>query len=342
MIRSKLTSILIVFLSCCVMTTSANSKHHDTPFRIYMVVWRGCEDACRGFQDYFREEGVDVNFIIRDANRDKAKLPDFVREAKELEVDLVLTWGTSVTVGMIGTLTDRDPARHITDIPVVFMIVADPIGAGIIETYESSGRTNITGTRNRAPEEVQMKAIRAYRYFKRLGIIYNTNELNSVLNIKKIRQLAKKMRFELFERSIDLDENGKPIIESVPQKIKELKNRNVAFIYVGSSSFLMRNRDYLTTSAVEQGVPIVSAYDAMARNSNALLAVASRYYSVGKLAGYQAKNILINKIAPLDMPILGLSRYSYVINMETAMKLRLYPPIKVMRYAEVVHGKSQQ
>jgi len=341
MIRSKLIFILIVFLACCVMMPSANSKHHDKPFRIYMVVWRGCEDACRGFQDYFREEGIDVKFIIRDANRDKARLPAFVREAKELEVDLVLTWGTSVTVGMIGTLADSDPVQHITDIPVVFMIVADPVGAGIIETYESSGRTNITGTRNRAPEEVQMKAIRAYRYFKRLGIIYNTNELNSVLNVKKIRKLAKKMRFDLFERSIDLDENGKPIIESVPQKIKELKNKNVAFVYVGSSSFLMRNRDYLTTSAIEQGVPIVSAYDAMARKSNALLAVASRYYSVGKLAGYQAKNILINKSAPIDIPILGLSRYSYVINMETARKLRLYPPIKVMRYAEVVHGKSQ-
>ncbi|MEE9117223.1 MAG: ABC transporter substrate-binding protein [Calditrichia bacterium] len=342
MIRSKLTAILIVFLVCFVMTPFANSKHHDKPFRIYMVVWRGCEDACRGFQDYFSEEGIDVSFIIRDANRDKARLPAFVREAKELEVDLVLTWGTSVTVGMIGTLADSDPVQHITDIPVVFMIVADPVGAGTIETYESSGRTNITGTRNRAPEEVQMKAIRAYRYFKRLGIIYNTNELNSVLNVKKIRKLAKKMRFDLFERSIDLDENGKPIIESVPQKIKELKNRNVAFVYVGSSSFLMRNRDYLTNSAIEQGVPIVTAYDAMARKSNALLAVASRYYSVGKLAGYQAKNILINKIVPIDMPILGLSRYSYVINMETARKLRLYPPIKVMRYAEVVHGKSQQ
>jgi putative ABC transport system substrate-binding protein len=243
---------------------------------------------------------------------------------------------------MIGTLADSDPVQHITDIPVVFMIVADPVGAGIIETYESSGRTNITGTRNRVPEEVQMKAIRAYRYFKRLGIIYNTNELNSVLNVKKIRKLAKKMRFDLLERSIDLDENGKPIIESVPQKIKELKNRNVAFIYVGSSSFLMRNRDYLTNSAIEQRVPIVSAYEAMARKSNALLAVASRYYSVGKLAGFQAKNILINKIAPIDMPILSLSRYSYVINMETARKLRLYPPIKVLRYAEVVHAKSQQ
>jgi putative ABC transport system substrate-binding protein len=342
MIRSKLTLILIVFMTCCVMTPSAYSKRHDKPFKIYMVVWRGCEDACKGFQDYFREEGIEVNFIIRNANRDKTKLPAFVREAKELEVDLVLTWGTSVTVGMIGTLADSDPVKHITDIPVVFMIVADPVGAGIIVTYESSGRTNITGTRNRVPEEVQMKAIRAYRYFKRLGIIYNTNELNSVLNFKKIGELAKNMRFELFAQSIDLDENGKPIIESVPQKIKELASRKVTFIYVGSSSFLMRNRDYLTNSAIGQGVPIVAAYEEMARKSNALLAVASRYYSVGKLAGFQAKNILINEIAPIDLPILSLSRYSYVINMETARKLRLYPPIKLLRYAEVVHGKSQQ
>ena len=342
MIRLKIAFILIVFIACCVMTSTAYSKRHDKPFKIYMVVWRGCEDACRGVQDYFQEEGIEVNFIIRNANRDKTKLPAFVHEAKELEVDLVLTWGTSVTIGIIGTIADSDPAQHIADIPVVFMIVADPLGAGIIANYESSGRTNITGTRNRVPEEVQMKAIRAYRYFKRLGIIYNTNELNSVLNVKKIRELAKKMRFDLFERPIDLDENGKPIIESVPQKIKELKNRNGDFISVGSSSFLMRHRDYLTNTAIEKRVPIVSAYEAMASKSNALLAVANRYYSVGKLAGFQAKNILINKIAPINMPILSLSRYSYVINMETARKLRLYPPIKVLRYAEVVHGKPQQ
>ena len=341
MIRSKLTAILIVFLACWVMAPSAYSKQQDKPFRIYMAVWRGCEDACKGFQDYFREEGIDVDFIIRDANRDKARLPGFVREAKELKVDLVITWGTSVSVGMIGTLADSDPVEHLTDIPVVFMIVADPVGAGIIENYESSGRPNITGTRNRVPEEVQMKAIRAYRYFKRLGILYNPNELNSVLNLKKIRKLARDMRFDLFERSIDLDQNGKPMLTSVPQKIKELKDRNVAFVYVGSSSFLMRHRDYLTKSAIEQRVPIVSAYEAMARKSNALLAVASRYYSVGQLAGFQAKNILINKLAPIDLPVLSLSRYSYVINMETARKLKLYPPIKVLRYAEIVHGKSQ-
>jgi putative tryptophan/tyrosine transport system substrate-binding protein len=342
MIQPKLASILIVFLTCLAMTPCAKSSQQDKPFSIYMAVWRGCEDACRGVQDYFREEGIEVNFIIRDANRDKGRLPAFVREAKELKVDLVITWGTSVTVGMIGTLADSDPAEHIIDIPVVFMIVADPVGAGIIENYGSSGRTNITGTQNRVPEEVQMKAIRAYRYFKRLGIIYNTNELNSVLNVGKIRNLSKKMRFDLSERTIDLDENGKPILASVPQKIKELKEKDVDFIYVGSSSFLMRHRDYFTKSAIDQGVAIVSAYEAMASKSNALLAVASRYYSVGKLAGFQAKNILVDENTPIDLPILSLSRYSYVINMETARKLRLYPPIMVLRYAEVVHGQLQK
>jgi putative ABC transport system substrate-binding protein len=240
---------------------------------------------------------------------------------------------------MVGTINDYDPERHISDIPVVFMIVADPIGAGIIENYAISGRSNITGTRNRVPEEVQMKAIRSYRHFKRLGILYNSNELNSVLNLHKIRNLAKKMRFDLFERAVDLDENGKPNIASVPIKISELKNREVEFIYVGSSSFLMRNRDYVTKSALKQGVPMVSAYEAMAKTSSALLAVASRYYSVGKLAGFQAKQILIDKRKPIDLPILSLSRYSYVINMDTARKLKLYPPIVLLRYAEIVRGR---
>jgi putative ABC transport system substrate-binding protein len=309
------------------------------PLTVYVAVWRGCEDACKGFQDYIREEKIDVNIVVRDAERDKSRLPGFVREAKQLGADLVVTWGTSVTLGMVGTITDHDPERHITDIPVVFMIVADPVGAGIIESYTTSGRPNITGTQNRVPEEVQIKAIRSYRYFKRLGILYNSNELNSVLNLNKIRNLAKRMRFDLIERAVDLDEKGDPIIASVPIKISELKSRDVEFIYVGSSSFLMRNSDFVTKSALDQGVPMASAYEAMAKTSNALLAVASRYYSVGKLAGYQAKLILIDKSKPIDLPVLSLSRYSYVINMDAARKLKLYPPIELLRYAEIVHGQ---
>lgn len=77
----------------------------------------------------------------------------------------------------------------------------------------------------------------------------------------------------------------------------------------------------------------------MAKTSNALLAVASRYYSVGKLAAYQPKLILIDNSKPIDLPVLSLSRYSYVLNMDTARKLNLHPPILLLRYAEIVHGQ---
>ena len=39
------------------------------PFHIYMAVWRGCEDACKGFQDYFRDNKIPATFtVIRSSN----------------------------------------------------------------------------------------------------------------------------------------------------------------------------------------------------------------------------------------------------------------------------------
>ena len=340
MFRRSFFFIVYLLAVSLLMPLPLSAQNNRKPFDIYMIVWRGCEDACKGFQDYFRERDIEVNFILRNAARDKKRLPGFVREARKMNVDLVLTWGTSVTAGTVGKLGKVNPDIHLTDIPVVFMIVADPVGAKIIENYESSGRSHITGTRNRVPEEVQMKAIRAYRQFKRIGLIYNTNEQNSVLNAETMRSVAEKMQFELVEATLDLNESGKPTVESIPLKIAELKKKNVDFIYVGSSSFLMAHRDQFTSAALEMGMPVAAAYEAMAAKSNALLAVASRYYNVGKLAGYQAEQILVEKIAPGEIPIRSLSRFSYVINMKTAKQLKLFPPISVLRYAEVVEGEG--
>lgn len=340
MFRRNLFIIIFLIGASLLISFPISAKNNRTPFNIHMIVWRGCEDACKGFQDYFRERNIDVNFTLRNAARDKKRLPGFVREARKMNVDLVLTWGTSVTIGTVGKLGKVNPDVHLTDIPVVFMIVADPVGAKIIESYKSSGRPHITGTRNRLPEEVQMKAIRAYREFKRIGLIYNTNELNSVLNAKTMRLVAKKMQFELVEAALDLNESGKPMVESIPKKIAELKKKNVDFIYIGSSSFLMTHRNQFTRAALEMGMPVAAAYEAMAAKSQALLAVASRYYNVGKLAGYQAEQILVNKIVPGDIPIRSLSRFSYVINMRTAKRLKLFPPLSVLRYAEVIEDTS--
>ena len=306
-------------------------------FTIYMVMWRGCEEACNGFKEYIGEKGIDANLVIRNANRDKSKLPGFVEEARSLHADLVITWGTSVTRGIAGTLSDRGDSRFINDTPLVFMVVADPIGSKIIESYEKTGRDNVTGTRNRVPESVNIMTIRSYYpAFKRLGILYNTNENNSVVKVKEVAALAKKMNFELVALELELGEDGKPRAESIPVRMADLRAAGVDFIYLGSSSFLDVHRDIFTKSAVDHGMPVLSPYERLVRDSHALMSIAARYQDVGALAGRQAKSILVDGKKPGDLPVLSVDQYAYVVNMTTAKRLNMFPSAEILQFAETV------
>ena len=309
------------------------SAQSDT-VRIVMVTWRGCEEACRGFQDYLATGELDAQVILRDAGRDRELLPGFVEEINQLQPDLLVTWGTTVTLGMIGTLDET--ASRVTDVPTVFMIVADPVGASIVESYERSGRPLVTGTRNRVPEETQMRVLADYRPFDRIGLIYNTDELNAVLKAAEIHRVSAEQGFEVVERVLESDAEGSPLVDDIPRAVADIAAQGVDFLYVGSSSFLLANADLFTSAALEHGLPVATAYEAMVRDSHGLIALAAAYYNVGQLAGYQAEEILARGRAPGDLEVLGLNRFTVLVNIDTARQLDLYPPMLLLRYAEIV------
>jgi len=333
------TVVLIgAMMMSALMPVQASSAEGAQPFRVYMALWRGCEDACKGFQAYFRDNQIPVEFTVRDAERDKTRLEGFVREAKETKPDLVVTWGTSVSRAMLGAYDSTGMERYLTEIPVVFMIVADPVGAKIVRSYQSSGRKNITGTRNRAPVAVHMKAIRSYRPFRRIGMIYNANELNARLSIKDMRKVAQEMEFELVEGEIPLGDDGKPLAASLPEVVAEIASRDVDFLYVGSSSFLSSKREEFTKLAIQYNLPVVSGTEVFVTEAHGLLAIANRYYNVGQLAALQAKRVLVDHVAPDQLEIERLKRSSLIVNMDTARKLALYPPMDILKYAELINA----
>jgi putative tryptophan/tyrosine transport system substrate-binding protein len=246
-------------------------------YKVLIATWRGCEEACQGFQDYLTEKGLDIEFVLRDAAQSEEALPGILAEARAVGADLILTWGTSVTRGIAGRLADTgDPAFN-HDIPQVFMIVADPVGAGLIESLENTGRPNLTGTYNRMPEEVTIETIRAYRPdFRHLGLVYNANESNSVIKRNEIAALAESMGFELTAIELPLGDDGKPRVGSISPKVAELKASGADFIYLGSSSFLQENGATFTAAAVEHGLPVLSPYERLVREEQALISVAAR------------------------------------------------------------------
>lgn len=325
-------------LLAAVFAAGIASSAAAAQYKLMIVTWRGCEDACRGFQDYLTEQGVDAEFVLRDAGRNKDVLAGFADEARADDVDLILTWGTSVTRGIVGTLADVGNPAFDLGIPAVFTIVADPVGSGIVDSLANTGRPDVTGTYNRVPERVNIETIRSYDpQFKRLGLLYNSDEKNSVLKRDEIAALAESMGFELTALELSLGDDGKPMVEDIAPKMAELKSAGVDFVYLGSSSFLRDNGDVTTAAAVDNGIPVLSPYEELVHESQALMSVAARYYEVGRLAGEQAKRILVDGVAPGDLPVLQMTTFAIVINMDVARKLGRFPPIGLLQVAETVN-----
>jgi putative ABC transport system substrate-binding protein len=332
-------AVAILLLTVSTSGWAAQEGANAEPAEIVMVTWRGCEDACQGFQDYIAASEVEAIVTVLDAGRDRSLLPGFVDQVIEMRPDLLVTWGTSVTLGMVGTI-DGDGSGMVTGISTVFMIVADPVGARIIEEYSRSGRPDVTGTHNRVPEATQLRVLADYLPFERLGMVYNDDELNAVLKADEIKRVGRQQGFEVVERVLATDVEGSPLVEDIATAVADIASRDVDLIYLGSSSFLLENADAFTGAALEHGLPVATSYEAMVRDSHALIALASAYYNVGQLAGYQAERVLGDGQRPGDLDVLGLDRYSVLINIETARVLDLYPPMLLLRYAEIV-GRSK-
>ncbi|WP_207461223.1 ABC transporter substrate-binding protein [Azospirillum sp. SYSU D00513] len=309
------------------------------PYKIMMVLWRGCEDACRGFQDYLRAQDIPVDYLMRDVKQDPLALPRLVAEARAFQVDLVVTWGTTASLGMLGRHDQVDPDLHLTDTPALFMIVTDPLGVGLVPSLERSGR-NLSGSLVVVPEDVQMRAIQSYRPVKRIGVVYNTDEINAVVSLERLRKVADEMGLTVVAREVPLDERGKPYAGSLPGIVADMADE-VDLFYIGSSSFLLVHRDAFTSAAVAKGVPVAAAGEVPVMESNALMGLVSRYYNVGQLTAAKAEQILVGGKRPEDIPIEALSRFSLIVNMEVAHKLKLYPPLGLQRFADVIKVSGQ-
>ena len=161
-----------VFQAVCLVLLSFLPAWGDTK-TIYVVTWEDvCEHSCQGFLETIEKSGLDAEVVLRLANQDKTKFPGYVEESRALGADIVATYGTSVTLGILGKISDEGDPRFITETPGVFWYVADPFGAGIAESFDGTGRPRIAGTFNRVPEEVNIRTIRSISpSFRHLGIL---------------------------------------------------------------------------------------------------------------------------------------------------------------------------
>lgn len=305
--------------------------------RIFAITFDMCDPICEGFQAEVEESGFDVEIVWRDYELDKSRLPGLVAEARELEADLILTNGTNATLGVVGTFDDLGDDGFIGEIPVVFTNVANPFSAGIAVDFDGTGRANVAGTFNRPEEALNIQVIKTYDdSFDTLGLLYNSDEANSVIKHDELVDLSRTMGFNLV--AVDMSQDGaRPEPEDLPAWLDRLKEAGVRWIYIGSSSFLQRNADAFTRGAIVRDMAVVSPYEHLVRKSDALISVAAHLKDVGRLAAQQALRILRDGESPGDLPIVRAADFAIVVNMDVARELNRMPPFAFLQIADTVH-----
>jgi len=308
----------------------------DGPFRIHMLLWRGETEVEQGFRTYLAEHQVPVELVVRDCNRDLGRLPDFLAEIRTDRPDLVYTWGTGITLGTVGRWDAPKEAQPIRDIPVVFALVSAPVATGIAPPDGHPARANVTGAVHVPPIPVQIAAMQAYLPLRRIAVIFNPAEQNSVSNVAQLRMAAGAVGVEVLEAPVPDGPDGKPDATSIPRLVAELARRLPQLLYIGPDNFVGNHRDELTAAGIAHGLPCFTATELEVRDGDAMFGLVSRYDMVGRLAGLKAKQILVDGMAPSELPIETLDRFSFVIRLPVALRLGLYPPLPLLDYAEII------
>ncbi len=336
-------AIFAALLSLVVLAADhdASAQLASRPYRIYAITFRGMTDVEKGFQDYFAARHIPVQITFRDLNRDNSRMAGFVEEIRRTKPDLIYTWGTSVTLGVVGSFDQVDPTQNITDIPVVFTLVAAPVLAKIVRDLKNPGR-NVTGVYHVAPTETQMRAMASYRPFKSVGILYTPTEQNSVVVVEEVREVAKRLGFTVVAKPLKLYANKKVTADGAPEMVRDMKlQSNVEWLYLPPDSYLGTiAQKVVIPAAMAFGLPAFASTEQL-MEVGALTGLVSRYHSIGQFTAYKAEQILVNKVPPSKIPVETLTRFALQVRMDVAEALKLPPPLPMFNYAELLVPKAE-
>ena len=313
--------------------TNQTAVERDGPFRIFGVVWRGETEVEAGFRSYLDQRGIPYEFTIRNLNLDRGNAPPIVEEIRQAKPDLVYTWGTGTTTSIVGKAQTDEPDKYVRDIPSIFVLVAYPQEAGIVESYESTGR-GTTGVAFLAPVEAQLNSILAYMPIKKLAAIYDSKSSNSRINIAQMSEAAPKLGIEFLALPVPLNENEKSDASMLDDLIWQAKEEGAEMLYMGPDSLLTRNSDLYTSTAIAAGLPTFASTQAPLKNSRAMFGLVTDYHTLGKLAGVQAERILVGDERPEDLPVARLDRFKLWVNIDVVHEIDMFPPINLISIAD--------
>ncbi|NKE08122.1 MULTISPECIES: ABC transporter substrate-binding protein [Mesobacillus] len=285
---------------------SGDSKEKMVKIGITQIVEHPSLDATReGFiaalKDAGYEEGKNLKLDYQNAQGDMNNNASIAQKLVSDKNDLILA---------IATPSAQAAVQATKDIPILFSAITDPVSAELVQSFEKPGG-NATGLSDTHPDAIK-NTIASIKKFvpdaKKVGIIYNNGEPNSVINVKNAKEAIKDEGLEVVETTISTSAEVKQAAESMVGRVDVL--------YIPKDNTVVAALESVITVANDKDIPIFSG-DGDSVKRGTFASYGFDYHDLGYTTGKMAVEILKGK-KPSEIPVGFPENLELIVNKKAA------------------------
>lgn len=277
-------------------------------------------DAARkGFEQGLEEAGLDVTLDVQNAQSDQATANTIAGTFASAEPDLVLA---------IATPSAQTVAQAISDVPVLFTAVTDPVTAQLVDSLEAPG-ANVTGTSDANPVKEQLELLQELDAdAKRVGVVYSSGEVNSQVQVEWAKEAASELGLEIVEATV-----------SNSSEVQQAANSlDVDAFYVPTDNAVVSALESLIGVAQNQQIPVIAAEgDSVERGAVATYGL--NYEKLGEQTAEMAVRILTEDADPATMPVETQNEPELYVNPSAAEAMGVELPQSMLDEADHTVGE---
>jgi ABC-type uncharacterized transport system substrate-binding protein len=264
--------------------------------------------------------GRDLKIETREVGGHLDLLRPYAAELVALGPDVILSVGTS-SIGPLQQATRT--------IPIVFMNVSDPVGAGVVPNMAHPGG-NTTGFSNfeysmggKWAELLKQIAPQATRAL----VFRDPSTPGGIGQFAAVRSVAQTLGIELTPVSgHDADE--------IERNLAAFARSGDGGVIVTSAGSTASHRKLIISLVARYKLPTVCAYRYYAADGGLITYGPNSHEQVQRAAGYVDRILKCEK--PADLPVQAPTKYELVINLKTAKALGLTIPQSLLATADEV------
>jgi len=266
-------------------------------------------------------DGRNLRLVYRSAEGRPELLPALAADLVRMKPDVLVTG--------FGTVAAKAAKAAAGGIPVVFMSVGDPVGAGVVESLARPGG-NVTGLSDLAAH-LQGNRLQLLREIapaaSLFAVLLNPGTPYAALAYKDLEAAANVAKVQLRAFEVRSPE------EIVPQ-LEASKAAGAGGLVILEDPLTFSQRSEITTLASRLRLPAVYGYREFAE-AGGLMSYGTDHGAQWR-RGAEIVDLVLKGAKPADIPVEQPTKFELVVNLKTAKVLDLTVPPTIMVRADDV------